>query len=138
MIYKIDGVLVNDRIDWRHRIVPSRPQSRRREQFAGIPELIEVKGPQMPTSAVVVTGHLEGTGATAEAAVTAVMTAIETAAAMQASAATKTITIHTKTYSNCVLANFEVLSAEPIAVAMSDGTAKVLELVRYTWTPLSS
>jgi len=134
-LYQIGGVAVNNRTDYKHQLFPGAPASRREETFPGIGEVLVVKGVQLPPTLMVIS-YVEGTGVDAEAALQALMTALETQKAREASTSIVTVSVHGRDFENCDLQRFETVGRiEPVAVS---GSFKVRQLCRWTWRQVRS
>lgn len=121
-VYFIDGVAVNDRIDWRHE-VPRGPIPRRVEGFPGDSSRYVTKGLTRPVI-IRVTGYLVASD------MDALHDDVDAAAALQNDLNTHSVRMHNRTWTNCDLKELEVLGNPD---SLGSGVA---QRVRYVWEKL--
>lgn len=132
-VYFIDGQAVNGRDDWRHQPIPATPQSRVEGGFPGVGERFVSKGPIQPDD-LVVTGFIEGAGASREARIIAMHNNIKAENVRKTSGATYTVKIHNHEWSNMELVEFNTTGL--LKGIVENGIAKVRIPVRYAWRGL--
>lgn len=125
-VYSIDGSLVNDRIDWRQRLIPG-AVPRVVEGFPGDPSLYVVKGPAYPVG-VLVTGFLES------ATHSGLHDQMRTYSAMQGDLDLHGVTILGSSFSNCELMRFDVTGPQGRGFSStSGGGVRIRQAVVFHW-----
>lgn len=107
MTPKLNGSNLNSRLDWRHELIPSGPQSRVVHMFPGIAERFVAQGVQMPPT-IVLAGYLEETAATIASAATDLNEELMDLDAMRSSG-THTVQIHGVNYTDCELVDVRLI-----------------------------
>jgi hypothetical protein len=130
--YTIDAVAVNSRVDWRHQYLPGPPESRQENTFPGIGERFAVVGPTLPPD-LIVSGFIEGAGATRHAAIQALNANLATENARRGTL--HTVACHGFSLVHCDLVEFRTVG-NLFPIAQGDGSFKVAIGVRYAWRQL--
>lgn len=134
MIYKVDGIDVNTRPDWRQRLLPA-PSSQRIETFPGVEELFAIDGPQVPAS-YVITGFLEFTGVDGDEAASNLLADADVWDGVRNSGLVHTLQLYDRIYLHAKLVRFEILGE--LTRADRGGVGWVRQPCMFVWQLLTN
>lgn len=121
-VYLLNGVPVNDRVDWRHRVIPG-PAPMREVGFPGDPNRFMLVTVERPPD-IVIAGYLQA------ANIVQLNGLLKTYSALRTSTSLSTVSMHGDAYPHCHLMEVEFLDK------ISPCSVGVMRLTRFLWRQL--